>query len=86
MVTETTQDKDFEWFLRNYSELFKQYGKKYLVIKNATVLGTYDTPGEAVRKTSQTEELGTFIVQFCNGDESGYTNHITSMNFMGTIG
>lgn len=78
------QDKDFEWFILNYADLFKRYGKKYLVIKNAKVLGAYDNIREAIDNTD--EPLGTFIIQFCNGDESGYTNYIASMNFMGSVG
>ncbi len=86
MDTESLQDKDFEWFLNNYSELYKKYGRKYLAIKNGKVLGSYDSLAEGVNKTSQEEELGTFIVQLCDGEESGYTNYIASMNFMGAIG
>lgn len=86
MAAVSIQDQDFEWFLQNYTELFNQYGRKYLAIKNGKVLGTYDNPAEAVKKTAQKEELGTFIVQYCNGDESGYTNYISSMNFMGALG
>ena len=81
----TSQDKDFEWFLSNYSDLYNKYGKKYLVIKNESVLGAYDTTADAVEATSKKEKLGTFIVQLCNGDESGYTNYISSMNFMGVM-
>ena len=86
MVDTSLQDKDFNWFLQNYMELFKEYGKKYLAIKSEVVLGAYDSFAEAVNKTSETEELGTFIVQLCNGEESGYTNYISSMHFMGAIG
>ena len=77
-------ERDFEWFLENYEDLYREYGISYIVIKNAKVLGAYASCGEAVRKTAQTEALGTFIVQFCNGDASGYTNYIASMNFCGT--
>ena len=86
MVDTSLQDKDFNWFLQNYMELFKEYGEKYLAIKSEMVLGAYDSFAEAVNKTSETEELGTFIVQLCNGEESGYTNYISSMHFMGAIG
>lgn len=78
------QDKDFKWFILNYADLFKRYGKKYLAIKNAEVLGAYDNIREAMDNTN--EPPGTFIIQLCNGDESGYTNYIASMNFMGNIG
>lgn len=39
MVDTSLQDKDFNWFLQNYMELFKEYGKKYLAIKSEMVLG-----------------------------------------------
>jgi hypothetical protein len=76
------QDTDFEWFLENYSELFKQYGEAYLVIKDEEVIGVYNDFNNAIDTTLLTEEIGTFIVQKCDGTESAYTLHIASMNFM----
>ena len=76
------QDKDFGWFLTNYKDLFKTYGRSFLAIKAEKVLGAYNSFKEAVNNTAQSEELGTFIVQECNGDESAYTVQIASMNFM----
>lgn len=75
------QADDFKWFVENYDELFKQYGKCYLAIKDKKVLGTYDSPRLAISETSKEHTLGSFIVQLCNGDESGYTNYISSMCF-----
>ena len=62
----------------NYQEFYQKYGHKYIVIKNKNVLGTYDTEVNAIETTIQKYPLGTFIVQECNGDESGYTNYISS--------
>jgi len=76
------QDKDFEWFLKNYDTLYNKYGRSFLAIKNETVLGFYSNFHEASETTQKTEELGTFIIQECNGDESAYTIQIASMNFM----
>jgi len=70
------QDSDFKWFMENYEELFNTYGIGYLVIKNKKVLAKYDNIGEAVRKTKQTEKLGTFIVQYCDGTKEAYSNYI----------
>lgn len=70
------QRADFNWFLNNYDSLYKKYGHKFLVIKDETVLGAYDSIRDALDGT--TEPLGTFIVQECNGDESAYTNFIAS--------
>lgn len=78
------QIDDFNWFIDNYSNLHKNYGTCYLVIKDKSILGSYDNYGKAVNETSEHEQPGTFIVQFCNGDESGYTNYIAS-NEVGVV-
>ena len=70
------QDRDFKWFVDNYDKLFKQYGVGYLAIKNQKVLGKYNTVGDALRTTRKTEEVGTFIIQYCDGTETAYTNYI----------
>ncbi len=75
------QDKDYAWFLENYSELYNKYGVSYLVIKNQTVLGAFNSYAEGVKAMIGKEELGTFIVQNCNGAETAYTNFISSFNF-----
>ena len=72
---------EYKWFLDNYADLYKQYGASFLAIKNKTVLGVYHSYAEGVKKTLQSEEAGTFIVQKCNGDESAYTNYISSICF-----
>ena len=76
------QEKDYKWFLDNYDNLFEEYGHKYLAIKNQTVLGAYSSYADAVRTTARTEELGTFIVQLCNGNETAYTNYISSLDLL----
>ena len=76
------RSNDFQWFLDNYDAFYKQYGISYIAIKNKTVLGSYKNVNEAL--TSISEPLGTFIVQLCNGDESGYTNYVAS-NEVGVI-
>lgn len=75
------QERDYEWFLSHYSELYKEYGFSYLAIKNKKVLGSYPSYADGVNVTSKTEPIGSFIIQLCNGDESGYTNYISSMDF-----
>lgn len=75
------QDKDYQWFIDHYLELYKKYGSAYLVIKDQKVLGAYSSYAEGVMETAKSEELGTFIVQLCNGLESAYTNYISSVNF-----
>lgn len=77
----SNQSGDFKWFKENHVDLFKKYGDTFLAIKNEQVIGTYRSYAEGVRKTSEKEELGTFIIQHCTQDESGYTNFIYSMNY-----
>jgi len=75
------QDKDFTWFLKHYDEFFEIYGHSFLVIKNEKIIGVYDSFKKAVETTLLTEDLGSFIIQECNGDESAYTVQIASMSF-----
>lgn len=53
---------DYDWYLNNYIELSKKYGGCCLAIKNKTVLGSYISINEAVRKTKNIEAPGTFVV------------------------
>lgn len=78
VYTDLDRKNDFQWFLDNYNSLFQKYGISYLAIQNKSILGVYSNFGDAVDKTSKSIKMGTFIVQFCNGNESGYTNYIAS--------
>lgn len=75
------QNSDYNWFVDNCAKLFQEFGPVYLVIKNKTVLGSYNSYAEGVRAALLCEAPGTFIVQKCGGDESAYTNYISSMFF-----
>ena len=75
------QNNDYKWFIDNYSDLFNKYGASYLIIKDANIIGVCTSYAEGVRKALKTEDVGSFIVQKCNGNESAYTNYISSMNF-----
>lgn len=72
------QADDFKWFIENYDDLFKKYGKCYLAIKDKKVLGSYDSPKTAISEVSKKYPMGSFIVQLCNGNESGYTNYFAN--------
>ncbi len=76
--TDKERKEDFDFFLEHYQELFEKYGHCFISIKNKTIIGVFHTEKEAIDITSSEYELGEFIVQECNGDESGYTNYITS--------
>lgn len=72
---------DFLWFTKNRAGLYEKYGDSFLAIKNQQVIGVYQSYADGVKQTALKEELGTFIVQHCTKDESGYTNYIYSMNY-----
>lgn len=75
------QNSDYKWFVDNCKKLFQEFGPVYLVIKNKTVLGSYESYAAGVRAALLCEAPGTFIVQKCGSDESAYTNYISSMFF-----
>lgn len=83
MTNMQQQETDYRWFLDNYDQLFKEYGTSYLAIKEQKVLGVYASYAEALHETEKTETVGSFIIQFCNGNETGYTNYIASMFVLG---
>lgn len=70
------QDEDFKWFIENYSNLYGKYGTSYLVISNKKIIGSYQNPNDAISNTIKNIPYGQFIVQLCNGEESGYTNYV----------
>ena len=65
---------NYDWFQENLPELEKQYGDKYVVIKDKRVIGVYDDKRAAYTDMREKEELGTFIIQLCSTDESKTLN------------
>ena len=74
--TDVDRKRDFDFFITNYQELFKQYGHKFLAIKNEKVIGAYDSVPDAISKLSPTYKIGTYIIQECTGDDSAYRTTI----------
>ncbi len=66
-------EKEFKYYLENQDELVKKYNGKVVVIKNSEVIGVFDTEIEAIDKTSEKEELGTFLVQKCEPGTDSYS-------------
>lgn len=78
IYTDSERKSDFQWFLDNYEMLYQQYGHKYFAIQNKKIIGIFEDKNEAIDITSQLHEIGTFIVQECNGNDSVYMCYITS--------
>ena len=66
-------EKEFNYYLEYQDELVKKYNGKFIVIKNCEVIGTFDSELEAVEKTAEKHELGTFLVQKCEPGSESYT-------------
>ncbi len=67
-----TLEKEFNYYIDHRDQLVKDYGGRYIVIKDDRVIGDYNTQNEAIEKTIKNQhELGTFLVQHVQtGDES----------------
>lgn len=64
---------EFQYFLDNRDKLINLYNGKYVVIKNQTVIASYDTKEMAYSESIKTNELGTFLIQYISEDESSFT-------------
>ena len=81
--TANDRKSDFDFFLKNYYEFYERYGNCYIAIRFKKILGVYRCNQEAINILSNQYELGEYIVQECNGNESGYTNYIFSWQLIG---
>ena len=66
-------EKEFKYYLDNQSELVKKYNGKFIVIKDCSVIGSFDSELEAIQETSKKHPLGTFLVQKCEPGSDNYT-------------
>ena len=66
-------EKEFNYYLEHQDELVKKYDGKFIVIKDCAVIGAFDSELEAIEKTAEQYELGTFLVQKCEPGNEGYT-------------
>ena len=71
-------EKEFKYYLDHQDELVKEYNGKYIVIKNEQVIGAFDSELEAINKTKEDHELGTFLVQKCEPGSESYTQTYNS--------
>ena len=66
-------ENEFRYYLAHQNELVEKYNGKFIVIKDQKVIGAHDSEAEAVRKTAEQHELGTFLVQKCEPGSESYT-------------
>jgi hypothetical protein len=73
MMEKLELEKEFNYYLERQEELVKKYSGKFIVIKNREVIGVFDSELEAIEKTAEKYELGTFLVQKCEPGSESYT-------------
>lgn len=66
-------DKELQYYIDNQDDLVAKYRGMFLVIKDMTVIGIYNTEIEAYSETVKTHELGTFLIQECQPGDENYT-------------
>lgn len=66
-------EKEFKYYLEHQDEFVKEYNGKFIVIKGDNVLGAFASALEAVEKTTEQHELGTFLIQKCEPGNASYT-------------
>lgn len=64
-ICEVIEMADYDYFINNLADLYKEYGHRFLVIKNEQVVGAYNSFDDAFNETTKTEKLGTFLIQEC---------------------
>ena len=53
-------DQEFQYYLSHQAELLQQYNGKYIVIKDESVIGVFNSDADAVNETIKTQKIGTF--------------------------
>lgn len=76
VYTDKDRKIDFDFFIKNYQDLYRQYGHTFLAIKNEQVIGTYNSVTEAISDLAPNYAVGSYIIQECTGDESAYRTTI----------
>jgi hypothetical protein len=65
----------YKFYSNNIESLSKKYYNKYVVIKDLTVIGSYDDFDNALQETVKKHKPGTFIIQLCTGKIETQTFH-----------
>lgn len=66
-------EQEFKYYIDNQASLVKKYPGKFLVIKGQSIIGVYDSHGEAYDNAIKREQLGTFLIQHCNPGTESYS-------------
>lgn len=65
--------EEFNYYIQHQKELVDKYNGRFIVLKNSEILGVFDSELEAIKETSKSHKLGTFLVQRCEPGKESYT-------------
>lgn len=69
----TKLEQEFKYYIQYQDDFVKEYSGKFLVIRNQSFVGAFDTLDEAYFDSVKKFELGTFLLQKCTPGEEAYT-------------
>jgi len=76
---ESPLKKEFQYYLEHQKELVEQYNGKFVVIKDANVLGPYDNELAAIADAQKKAlKPGTFLVQLVSPGDTAYKQTFNS--------
>lgn len=65
--------ENFEWFVEHYDEIFQLCGECHVVIYEKRIIGVFGSLDKAYNWVNEQDLLGKCNIQYCNGNEDGYT-------------
>ncbi len=65
--------KEFEFYRAHQDDMVLKYDGKVVAIKNCEVLGAYDSYLDALKRTSERHEVGTFLLQKVSEGDADYS-------------
>ena len=72
-IMESPLKKEFQYYLDHQKDLVDQYNGKFVVIKDANVIGAYDDELAAIADAKSKDlRPGTFLVQFVSPGDRAY--------------
>ena len=61
--------KEYDYYIKNKTDLLAKYEGKFIAIKNGKVLGAFNSRDEALVQTIKDHKLGTFLVHHVQKEE-----------------
>lgn len=79
MSTKELLNQYYSYFMNHLDEIFAKYKGKFVVIKDDSVVGSYNSEAEAYSEAVKKFTLGEFLIQECkSADKNSYTQTFRS--------